>query len=221
MPRSRPPAARRSCRTPIALLPPIAAASNSCPRPARSHDESHRLALAVTLERDRFELPVIGGERIRLPGDFRGGFGRRLPLLRRQHQLESFCSSSLRFRFSGQWCGLHGGQELIPDQVQHGLHVPRSARDCDHGILLWQDDAELTECPVAAERPVATAPELVPVALVPITLRVAAIRGLAGSGRFDPRGRNELLSLPPALLDRAGRNGRCLRCGCSIHNHPC
>ena len=58
----------------------------------------------------------------------------------------------------------------------------------------------LAERAVAAIGAVAAAPELVAVALVPVALRVAAVGGLPGGGRFDPRGGHELLALPLAFL---------------------
>ena len=81
----------------------------------------------------------------------------------------------LRFWIGGERLLLHRGEKLVPDQIQHRLHVLHSARDGDHGILLGQDDAELAEGPVAAEGPVPATPELVAVALVPIALGVAAV----------------------------------------------
>ena len=60
--------------------------------------------------------------------------------------------------------------------------------------------AVLAEGAVAAVEAVAAAPELIAVALVPVALRVAAVRGLARGGRRHPLGGQELPALPRAAL---------------------
>ncbi len=95
---------------------------------------------------------------------------------------------------------LHPGQEVLPHQVQHRLHVAHAAGDGDDGVLLGHHDAVLAEGPVAAVDAVAAAPELVAVALVPVARRVAAVRDLARGGRRHPLGGQEALAAPLALL---------------------
>src|SRR5207244_5097254 len=61
-------------------------------------------------------------------------------------------------------------------------------------------DAELAVGAVAAVSAVPAAPELVAVTLVPVALRVAAVGGLPGRRRLDPRGRDQLPAVPLAFL---------------------
>ena len=53
---------------------------------------------------------------------------------------------------------------------------------------------------IAAEAVVPGSPELIPVALVPVTGRVTAIRHLERGCRFDPLGRQQLSAIPLSFL---------------------
>ena len=106
----------------------------------------------------------------------------------------------LRRGVRGERARLHRGQQVLPHQVHHAAHVLRAAGDRDDRVLLGHHDAELAERAVAAVDAVAAAPELVAVALLPVALRVAAVRHLARRGRLDPRGGQQLPPLPLALL---------------------
>src|SRR5438874_2436414 len=89
---------------------------------------------------------------------------------------------------------------MVPDKVEDGLHVSHTTRDGDHRILRGQHDAILSEGSIAPIGTVPATPELVAVALVPIALRVAAVRGLPRGRRLDPLLGHQLLPLPLALL---------------------
>ena len=108
--------------------------------------------------------------------------------------------ASFGLRHRGERGRLDGRQELVPDQVQDGLHVLDAAGDGDHGVLLGQHDAVLPEGPVAAIGAVAAAPELVAVALVPVAFGIAPVGGLPRGGRLHPGRGDKLLALPLALL---------------------
>ena len=113
---------------------------------------------------------------------------------------------SLRFEFlprrlvGRQRFRLHARQKFIPDEVEDGLHVLEAASDGQHGILVGKDDAVLPKRSVAAIGPMAAAPELVTVALIPVALRVATVGGLPGSRGLDPFLGHELFPQPLALL---------------------
>src|ERR1035437_5395186 len=89
---------------------------------------------------------------------------------------------------------------MVPHQVHDGLHFVGAGRDREHGILLRHDDAELAVPPVAAIKARPAAPELIAVTLLPVTLGIAAVRGLTGGGFLDPCRREELLAAPLSLL---------------------
>ena len=100
----------------------------------------------------------------------------------------------------GQWLVPQVRQEMVPEQVEHLLHVADATGDGDDRLLLGQHHAVLTERSIAAVRPVSAPPELVPVALVPIAGRVAAIGGLAGGRFVNEGGGNQLPTAPFAPL---------------------
>ena len=95
---------------------------------------------------------------------------------------------------------MEGRQQGVPELIEKACHVADAAGDRDDRVLFWQDNAELTKSPVAAEGPVPTPPELVAVALFPIALRVAAVGHLPRRRGADPVGVDPLSALPlPAL----------------------
>src|SRR5439155_11258258 len=94
----------------------------------------------------------------------------------------------------------HRREELIPNHVQHRLHVFDAAGDRHDGILVRHDKAILPEGAVAAISIVTTAPELETVTLIPIALWIAAIGRLLPGGHGDPFGWDQLLAVPTALL---------------------
>src|ERR1022692_3500080 len=94
----------------------------------------------------------------------------------------------------------HGRQEFVPHEVQDALQVSSAAGDGHHRILFGHDDAKLSEGSVPAITSMTAAPELITVTLLPVARRVAAIGSLAGGGRLDPCGRDQLLTVPFAFL---------------------
>src|SRR5262249_42782094 len=101
----------------------------------------------------------------------------------------------------GQRNRLDRWEQLVPDQVEHRLHILHAAGDRDHGVLFGEDEAILSERAVAAVGAMAAAPELVAVALVPVVLGVAAVRSLPRRGRLAPGLGHELFPLPLPLLE--------------------
>src|SRR5204862_2359900 len=87
-----------------------------------------------------------------------------------------------------------------PNHVQYSLHIFDTAGDRHHRVLLRHHQAILPERAVATKSIVTAAPELKTVALIPIALRIAAVRGLLRRGHRHPFGREQLFAIPTALL---------------------
>lgn len=97
--------------------------------------------------------------------------------------------------------GFEGGEEVIPDEVEDGLHIGESGGDGDDGVVLREDDAVLAEGAVGAVGVVAALPELVAIALVPVAIGVAAVGGLEGGGGVDVGFWEELFAVPGSVLE--------------------
>jgi len=168
-------------------------------------------------ERVRFDRKVAMRDRLR-----RGGraFGQCQSQSREPRTQVIGCGA-----IDGLRCLTQAGQQMFPDEIDHSLHVERAARDRDDRVERRDDDAELAECAVAAKRIVAAAPELVGIALVPVTVLFELSEILPRSGRrldlearrlLDPLARQQLLAIPAALLqielaefrDRVGRRAK-------------
>src|SRR5688500_12263460 len=96
---------------------------------------------------------------------------------------------------------MHGGQQMLPDLVQHGLHVLHATDHGQHRVLLWHDDTELTEGTVTAIGIVLAAPELIAIADHPIGVGLSV--AIVGSGLCcisDPFLWYEALALPQSIL---------------------
>ncbi|VXB73774.1 hypothetical protein FRIGORI9N_410010 [Frigoribacterium sp. 9N] len=92
-----------------------------------------------------------------------------------------------------------GGQQVRPRRVEHGLHVERLAGQGEHDVVFGQHDGELSVGAVAAVA-VAGHPELEPVALRPVGVRLARVRDVRARGLGDPLARQQLHAVPLALL---------------------
>src|SRR5580693_5166211 len=87
---------------------------------------------------------------------------------------------------------MHGRQQMFPHEAQNALHVVQGRVTCDrdHGLLIWHYDTKLSKGTVAAESVMATAPELIGVALLVIgahtTIRFDWLLYFKGGGFLDP-----------------------------------
>ena len=109
--------------------------------------------------------------------------------------------SSLCGRIGRKRRWAEGRQEILPNLVEHGLHILETTGDGQHGFLLREDEAELAERAIAAERAMSAAPELVAVPYRPVRvgLRVAVVR-VRGRRFGDPLRCEDLRAVPFALL---------------------
>jgi hypothetical protein len=99
-----------------------------------------------------------------------------------------------------QGLGLERWQKLVPNHVQHGLHVFDATGDRHHRVLLWHNEAILSERAVTAIGVVPAAPELETVTLVPIAIRIAAVGRLLCRGHRHPFRREQWFAVPAAAL---------------------
>ena len=95
---------------------------------------------------------------------------------------------------------MEGGQQRFPELVEQSGHVTDTAGHRDDRVLFGQDDAELPEGTITPVGSVATSPELVAIALLPVVARIAAIGDLFGRGGPDPVFGEQSPSVPQSAL---------------------
>src|SRR4030095_7516515 len=142
----------------------------------RAGDDGDKLTAPNLGERDGRDVLVVHGEvepaiaKLWRPGRGYGTFDRG-----------KFETGEFAFEFfptcpiGAQVGGSKGGQQLLPDNVQHGLHILYAAGNGQNGVLLWKNEAELAESAVASIGIMAAAPELKAVSLFPIALWIRGI----------------------------------------------
>jgi hypothetical protein len=100
----------------------------------------------------------------------------------------------------GQRLGTHRRQQMLPHQIESGLHIGQATGDRNYRVLVGQDDAVLPERAIAAVGAVATSPELITVALLPVAFGVASVGGLPLSRSIDPFLAQDSFAVPNAFL---------------------
>src|SRR5262245_26688187 len=141
--------------------------------------DNRRRAGLPALQRDAFELPGVRRKLISLSEYLadsrrRGGGAFRRPERQILQSLSEFFLSGL----VGRRRGSESRQEFLPHEIQNRLHIPQSAGDGDHRVLLRQHYAISAERAVAAIGAVAATPELITIALIPVAHGTTAIRRL-------------------------------------------
>ena len=117
------------------------------------------------------EASFVGVEPVALPGQ---GAPRGSEDRERQPG-DPFRKASGGSRIGGQRSRGHRREQVLPDQVQHLLHIAEAAGDGEDRILLRHHQRVLPERAVAAECVVAATPELETVADPPVGLVVHRI----------------------------------------------
>ncbi|OQA21164.1 MAG: hypothetical protein BWY63_01349 [Chloroflexi bacterium ADurb.Bin360] len=91
-------------------------------------------------------------------------------------------------------------QQLLPHQIERGLHIGAAARQRQHRILLRQHHTELPKGAITAIGAVPAAPELKTITLRPIAIGIVPVGNLGARRRFHPGFRQQLYAIPASLL---------------------
>src|SRR5687768_8863522 len=89
---------------------------------------------------------------------------------------------------------------MVPHKVHDGAHISGAGCDVQHSILFGKYNTILSEGSIAAVKIMTAPPELIPIALLPITVWTVAIGGLFFCSFFYPSRRDKLFSLPHTFL---------------------